>query len=97
MARPSFFSSARRSDIVFECWSRVPCEKFSRATSMPARTRRCSIVGVEVAGPIVQTILVRRLLGEIRFLFRDIGRSGDGELVWRPARRWPPHHGTKRL
>ena len=41
------------------CSSWVPCEKFSRATSIPASTSRASTSGEREAGPIVQTILVR--------------------------------------
>src|SRR5690606_30515337 len=44
-----------------------PCEKFRRATSMPARMS-CSIFsGLELAGPRVATIFVRRML--MRLLF----------------------------
>jgi hypothetical protein len=38
----------------------VPCEKFSRAPSIPAATSVATASGVDVAGPIVQTIFVRR-------------------------------------
>jgi len=42
------------------CWW-VPCEKFSRATSTPARTNSRKISGEEHDGPRVATILARRL------------------------------------
>src|SRR5437899_1134672 len=43
-------------------WSAcVPCEKFRRATSMPAATRRSSASAVPLAGPMVQTIFVLRM------------------------------------
>ena len=42
-------------------WSAcAPCEKFSRAASNPASTSASIISGDEEAGPIVQTIFVRR-------------------------------------
>src|SRR5688572_10638056 len=40
--------------------SAVPCEKFSRTTSTPARTMRSSTAGSDDAGPRVATILVLR-------------------------------------
>src|ERR1700739_3982177 len=38
----------------------VPCEKLSRATSRPARTRPRKVVSLFEAGPRVPTILARR-------------------------------------
>ena len=46
---------------VSACSSRVPWEKLSRATSMPASTIRTSISGSREAGPMVATIFVRRM------------------------------------
>ena len=50
---------ARRS----ACSSCEPCEKFSRATSMPAAASSKIVSGSFVAGPSVQTIFVRRMAG----------------------------------
>ena len=41
------------------CSPWVPCEKFRRATSIPASARRARVSGDREEGPIVQTILVR--------------------------------------
>ena len=46
--------------------SREPCEKFSRATSMPARTSARMRSELRVAGPSVQTIFARRVMGGYR-------------------------------
>src|SRR5262245_59720611 len=43
------------------CSSWVPCEKFSRATFMPAAMRAAILSSELQAGPMVQTILVRRV------------------------------------
>src|SRR5690349_20253311 len=51
---------ARTSAIARPCSSCVPCEKLSRATSIPARINWSMIAGVRLAGPRVQTILARR-------------------------------------
>ena len=59
--RPARPAASRTSLAVSACSSAVPCEKFSRATSMPASIRRTSTSGSREAGPIVATILVRRI------------------------------------
>src|SRR6476660_2943064 len=41
----------------FACSSWVPCEKLSRATSIPASIKRSIIRGEQLAGPMVHTIL----------------------------------------
>ena len=59
--RPAALAAARTRS-AFSAWiSRLPCEKFSRATSIPASTIRRSVSGSWDAGPIVATILVRRM------------------------------------
>ncbi len=59
IGRPQLASPARIARMTSACSAWVPCEKLSRATSMPAATSRSSISGRLVAGPIVQTIFVR--------------------------------------
>ena len=55
-------SAAVRTRWAVSAWSdRVPWEKFSRATSIPAATIRSSVCTSREAGPIVATILVRRM------------------------------------
>ena len=54
-------SAARIASMVARCDSCVPCEKFSRKMSTPARISASSISGVLVAGPMVATILVWRM------------------------------------
>ena len=54
--------------------SAVPCEKFRRATSIPASTILARTSGSREAGPIVATIFVRRSMG-VRNL---AGRGSDG-------------------
>ena len=50
--------AASRNIVMFcACSSWLPCEKFSRATSIPASISLRIIRGVRVAGPMVQTIL----------------------------------------
>ena len=58
MGRPKRASAPRIRRITSACSAWVPCEKLSRATSMPAATRRSSISTLEDEGPIVQTIFV---------------------------------------
>ena len=58
--RPAAACASRTRRARSACVSGVPCEKLRRAPSIPASTRAASISGVEVAGPIVATILVRR-------------------------------------
>ena len=60
IGRPTSRSVSRTRRAHSRCWSCVPCERFSRAPSTPARTSAESASGVEQAGPIVATILVRR-------------------------------------
>ena len=45
------------------CSSYVPCEKLNRATSIPVRASSATCPGSSTAGPSVQTILVRRMIG----------------------------------
>src|SRR6266436_10343310 len=57
--RPHCASPARMARITSACSAWVPWEKFRRATSMPAVTSRSRASGELLAGPMVQTILVR--------------------------------------
>ena len=51
----------RRSRSITRAWvACVPCEKFSRATSMPAPSIARSVASSSQAGPMVATIQVRR-------------------------------------
>src|SRR5213594_3685092 len=59
--RPQRASASRMRRMTSACSACVPCEKLSRATSMPAAARRSSCSTVQDAGPIVQTIFVRRI------------------------------------
>ena len=56
--RPVALQAARMRAMTSACWSRLPCEKLSRAIFMPARIRRSRISGEFDAGPMVATILV---------------------------------------
>ena len=58
--RPTSRSASRTRRAHSPCSSCVPCEKLSRAASIPARRAPPSASGVEDAGPIVATIFVRR-------------------------------------
>src|SRR5712664_4031675 len=49
-------AAARSIEMLFACSSCVPCEKLSRATSIPASSKRSIIRGERLAGPMVQTI-----------------------------------------
>ena len=60
-----------------------PCEKFSRATSMPAATS--SSVRSRVAGPIVQTSFVRD--GARGRWFAGEGSPGEGSVMRSTPRR----------
>src|SRR2546430_1353406 len=62
MGRPQRSSPIRIWRIVSACSACVPWEKFTRATSMPAATSRSRSAAPLLAGPMVQTILVRRIL-----------------------------------
>ena len=66
MFLPSSAVTLRINWISFTLSGWVPCEKFNRATSMPARSRPRNTVSVLLAGPIVATIFARReLAGEL--------------------------------
>src|SRR5918997_6100504 len=73
--RPARFAASRTSRTVSACSSAVPCEKFSRATSIPASTIRTRVSGSREAGPMVATILVRRMGG------RDRSASGERAVL----------------
>src|SRR3954452_10232244 len=79
--RPARPDALRTSSTFLRCSSTVPCEKFRRATSIPASTIRTRISGSWHAGPIVATIFVRRISRTLRheapvLLDRDpIGRQ----------------------
>ena len=60
IGRPLRASRSRIIEIRLAWSSWVPCEKFSLNTSTPASNRRSIIAAVELAGPRVETILVRR-------------------------------------
>ena len=62
--RPQRASPSRMRRTTSACSSCVPWEKLRRATSRPAATRRSSSSVLLLAGPIVQTILVRRIRQE---------------------------------
>src|SRR5881394_1108927 len=59
--RPAAFDAARMFSMFCRCAENSPCEKFRRATFMPARSICSRTGGALDAGPIVATILV--LLG----------------------------------
>ena len=59
--RPARPAASRTASAVPACSSAVPWEKFRRATSIPASTMRTSTSGSREAGPMVATILVRRI------------------------------------
>jgi hypothetical protein len=62
--RPVFLAAVRMRVTTSACWSKLPCEKLSRAIFMPARIRLSNISGEFDAGPMVATILVL-LLGNV--------------------------------
>src|SRR2546427_10513989 len=70
MGRPQRSSPIRIWRIVSACSACVLWEKFTRATSMPAATSRSRSAAPLLAGPMVQTILGRRIF---LFLYIDIG------------------------
>ena len=74
--RPARPAASRTSCAVSACSSALPCEKFRRATSIPASTMRTSTSGSREAGPIVATIFVRRIIGE-----RTVHASDRGQYV----------------
>ena len=59
--RPAAVAAARTRSAFSACSCRSPCEKFSRATSIPASTIFNRVSGSREAGPIVATIFVRRM------------------------------------
>jgi len=60
-------SATARMRWMFSRWvAGSPCEKFRRATSMPARMRLASVSGSLLVGPIVHTILVNRCIELLR-------------------------------
>ena len=59
---PSSSDRARMRRMFSACPSWSPCEKFSRATSMPAFIISRKVSGSRLAGPMVQTILVRNMV-----------------------------------
>ena len=59
--RPARPAASRTSSTVSAWTSWLACEKFSRATSMPASTISTSVSRSREAGPIVATIFVRRI------------------------------------
>src|SRR5262245_5009260 len=58
--RPSLASASRTRRARSACSSRLPCERLSRAASMPASTSARTPSAVPVAGPMVATIFVLR-------------------------------------
>ena len=58
--RPIASCTPRTSRARSACSSRLPCDRLSRAASIPASTRAWTPSAVPVAGPIVATILVLR-------------------------------------
>src|SRR5271165_2815010 len=84
--------AARSRSIVRACSSWVPCEKLSRATSIPARISRSIISAESLAGPRVHTILALR---KFMVLSEPI-LPGRGERSLQPTswRRSPRPHDT---
>ena len=78
-----FLEAARTRRMVSVCSAKVPWEKFTRATSIPARMSRWIISLEWLAGPSVHTILARRrvwnfLLSSMIFSEGRIHRTGRG-------------------
>src|SRR5438876_1742168 len=69
--RPVSRAASRIRLIACACSEGVPCEKFNRATSIPARMSRASISGDSDAGPMVATILVL-CAGSAAFMARTL-------------------------
>lgn len=74
--RPVLRQSSRTSSARARWSSAVPCEKFIRTTSTPARNIRSSTAGSLEAGPRVATIFGAAAAGGARF--RE--HRGGGEL-----------------
>jgi len=62
MWRPIWAATARTSSTVSRCSASVPWEKLTRAMSIPAAISARSVARLELAGPSVQMIRVRRRL-----------------------------------
>ena len=60
-ARPARFAASRTRSATSAWSSALPWEKLSRATSIPAATIFTRTSGSREAGPMVATILVRRM------------------------------------
>src|SRR5262245_1479524 len=60
-ARPRRSAISRAAFMTARCSSGAPWEKFSRTTSTPASIRASRVRGSRDAGPMVATILVRRM------------------------------------
>src|SRR5437588_2636602 len=94
-ARPA----ALRMRSAFSAWiSRFPCEKFRRATSSPACTIRASVSGSREAGPIVATILVRRmrtgnLANELAVVVKHLSIYAESAAVAQVADQIPVDRG----
>ncbi len=56
---------SRVARMTSRCSSWVPWEKFNRKTFTPARRRLSSLSGLREAGPMVATILVRRMVQRV--------------------------------
>ena len=61
-AHPFSLLSLRMRSMTSWCHSCVPWHMFKRATFMPLMARVCSISSLQDRGPMVQMILVRRVL-----------------------------------
>src|SRR5690242_4540019 len=74
MGRSSRAAAARTRAMVMACSACVPWEKLMRATSIPARMSASMRSALALAGPRVQTILVRRAImacSSVRALFGE--------------------------
>ncbi len=67
IGRSAAWAASRTSAAAWRCVAWSPCEKFSRATSIPAWIIARSTVGDALAGPMVQTIRVRRTWAHLAF------------------------------
>ncbi len=61
IGRPAAAEISRTRPMTSRCCAWSPWEKLSRTTSTPAWTRRSSTARSREAGPMVATILVRRM------------------------------------
>ncbi len=85
--RPTSPSRSRTTSAMRRCSSRVPWEKFSRATSIPWRRRASRVSGTELAGPRVHTIFVRFAVDQP---FTSGLRGGQVKAFALACRRAPP-------